>query len=129
MNRYTLAEFVQQCNPNAEPSADLVVWDAAPPIGNEVFDDMPAKLIKMKFPVTLTPDYEVGGFVVTFDAVPEAITQGDTIEQALAMGKEALELALSFYFEDHLAVPVPLEPKPGQHVIEVPVSQLRGNHL
>jgi antitoxin HicB len=83
----------------------------------------------MKFPVNLTPDEDVGGFVVTFDAVPEAITEGDTIEQALAMGKEALELALSFYFEENLAVPVPLEPKPGQHVIEVSISKLRGNHL
>lgn len=123
MKRYTLEELLQQCDPNAENPADLAIWDAAYPVGNEVLEDTPAKLIKMKFPVTLTPDYEAGGFVVTFDAVPEAITEGDTIEQALAMGKEALELALSFYFEENLAVPVPLEPKPGQHVIEVSISQ------
>jgi predicted RNase H-like HicB family nuclease len=129
MKRYTLTELVQQCESNAEQPVDLALWDAASPIGNEVLDDTPSEQIKMKFPVTLTPDMEVGGFVVTFDAVPEAITQGETLEEALAMAKDALELALSFYFEENLALPVPLKPKLGQHVIEVSVTDLRGNHL
>ena len=30
------------------------------------------------YPVTLTPDKKVGGFVVTFTDIPEAITQGET---------------------------------------------------
>lgn len=128
MNRYTLTELVQQCNPNVENPADLALWDAALPIGNEVIDDMLTKQFKIKFPVNLTPDEDAGGFVVTFDAIPEAITQGETIEEALAMGKEALELALSFYFEENLAVPEPLEPKLGQHVIEASVTEQRGNH-
>jgi antitoxin ChpS len=34
MNRYTLAELLQQCDPNAEPPADLALWDAAHLIGN-----------------------------------------------------------------------------------------------
>jgi antitoxin HicB len=74
----------------------------------------------MKFPVTLTP--EDGGFVVTFHDVPEAITQGQTREEALAMAQEALEMALEFYFEDKRAVPVPSRPKRGQPVIELPAS-------
>lgn len=53
----------------------------------------------MKFPVTLTPDEADGGFVVTFHDIPEAITQGETVE-------EALETAMEFYFEDKRAVPV-----------------------
>ena len=75
-----------------------------------------------KYPVTLTRDKKDGGFVVTFKDVPEAITQGDTVPQALAAAKEALETALDFYFEDKRAVPAPSKPKRGQHVIELPAS-------
>lgn len=76
----------------------------------------------MKFPVNLTPDKDDGGFVVTFPDVPEAITQGDTVEEALAMAQEALETALEFYFEDKRAVPVPSKAKRRQNVIELPAS-------
>jgi len=51
----------------------------------------------MEYPARFTPDKTAGGFVVTFPDVPEAITQGDTIEEAMAMASEALELALTFY--------------------------------
>jgi antitoxin HicB len=75
----------------------------------------------MKFPVTLTPD-EDGGFVVTFPDIQEAITQGETKEEALAMAQEALETALEFYFEDKRTVPEPSKPKHGQSVVELPAS-------
>ena len=75
-----------------------------------------------RYPVTLTPDEADGGFVVTFVDIPEAITQGDTLPQALAAAKDALESALDFYFEDKRVVPVPSKPKRGQHVIELPAS-------
>ncbi|WP_096697357.1 type II toxin-antitoxin system HicB family antitoxin [Polaromonas sp. AER18D-145] len=74
------------------------------------------------YPVTLTPDEEDGGYVVTFADIPEAITQGETLQQALAAAKDALESALDFYFEDKRAVPAPSRPKRGQHVIELPAS-------
>jgi len=74
------------------------------------------------YPVTLTPDEADGGFVVTFVDIPEAITQGDTLPQALAAAKDALESALDFYFEDKRVVPAPSKPKRGQHVIELPAS-------
>ena len=76
----------------------------------------------MKFPVTLTPDETVGGFVVTFADIPEAITQGETLEEALAMAQDALETALEFYFEDKRTVPALSKPKRNQHVIELPAS-------
>ncbi|MDR0275722.1 MAG: type II toxin-antitoxin system HicB family antitoxin [Burkholderiaceae bacterium] len=76
----------------------------------------------MKFPVTLTPDETDGGFVVTFPDIPEAITQGETQEEALAMAQEALEAALEFYFEDKRAVPTPSKPKRGQPTVELSAS-------
>lgn len=76
----------------------------------------------MKFPVTLTPDESDGGFVVTFRDIPEAITQGETVEDALVMAKDALETAMEFYFEDKRCIPAPSKPKRGQHTIELPAS-------
>ena len=74
------------------------------------------------YPVTLTPDSQDGGFVVTFVDIPEAITQGDTEAQALAAAKDALESALDFYSEDKRAVPLPSKAKRGQHVVELAAS-------
>ena len=74
----------------------------------------------MQYPVTLTPDAD--GFVVTFPDIPEAITQGDTRENALKMAQEALETALEFYFEDKRQVPTPSQAQCGQDVIELPAS-------
>ncbi|MDR2075547.1 MAG: type II toxin-antitoxin system HicB family antitoxin [Desulfovibrio sp.] len=74
----------------------------------------------MKFPVTLTPDE--GGYVVTFPDIPEAVTQGETEEEALRMAREALETALEFYFDDKRAVPTPSAPEHGQRVVELPPS-------
>jgi antitoxin HicB len=76
----------------------------------------------MKFPVTLTPDKTDGGFVVTFSDIPEAITQGDTVEEALTMAQDALETAMEFYFEDKRAVPNPSKQKRGQYAVELPPS-------
>ena len=35
--RYTLAELIAQCDVQAAPPADLALWDAARPAGNEVW--------------------------------------------------------------------------------------------
>jgi antitoxin HicB len=40
------------------------------------------------YPVTLKRDEE-GGFVATFKDIPEAITQGETVVEALVAAKDA----------------------------------------
>src|SRR3989337_1451680 len=72
------------------------------------------------YPVTLTPDN--GGYVVTFTDIPEAITQGETEDEALTAAKDALESALEFYFEDKRPVPAPSKAKRCQRVIGLPAS-------
>ncbi len=73
------------------------------------------------YPAKLTKDKD-GGYVVTFTDIPEAITQGDTKDEALVAAKEALESALDFYFEDKRTVPLPSKVKRGQYAIELPAS-------
>jgi predicted RNase H-like HicB family nuclease len=55
------------------------------------------------YPAALTPDPD-GGFTVTFHDVPEAITEGDTREEALLRAEDALESALAM----HIAAEEPL---------------------
>ena len=75
----------------------------------------------MRYPVRLKAAEE-GGYVVTFPDIPEAITQGEDVEDALLHAADALESALDFYFEDRRPVPAPSKPKRGQRVVEVPAS-------
>ena len=75
----------------------------------------------MRYPARLKRQEE-GGYVVTFPDIPEAITQGEDIDDALKHAADALESALDFYFEDRRPVPLPSKPKRGQHLVEVPVS-------
>ena len=74
----------------------------------------------MRYPAKFTRDQAAGGFVVTFPDVPEAITQGDTMEEAVAMASEALELALTFYTEKWIDLPKPSAMKRGMHMIRIP---------
>jgi len=65
---------------------------------------------------------EEGGFVVTFPDIPEAITQGESVEDALVHASDALASALDFYIEDGNPVPTPSKPKRGQYMVELPAS-------
>ena len=62
------------------------------------------------YPVTLTRDPS-GAIVVTFPNVPEAITQGRDIADALNHAVDALETALSMYMDRREDIPLPGSPK------------------
>lgn len=76
----------------------------------------------MKYPATFTEDKEAGGFVVTFRDIPEAITQGDSEEEAVAMAEDVLLDSIDWYLDEKKAVPFPSEPQAGDRLIELPVS-------
>jgi len=74
----------------------------------------------LRYPAVFEPDS--GGFVVTFRDIPEAITQGDTLDEARAMAADALLTAMDFYFEDKRPVPAPSKAKKGEELIALPAS-------
>lgn len=47
---------------------------------------------KLTYTILLHPDPEEGGYTVTVPALPGCITQGETLEEAIAMAKEAISL-------------------------------------
>ncbi len=68
------------------------------------------------YPATLTPDPD-GGFTVTFRDVPEAITEGDSREEALLRAEDALESALAMYVMAKEPLPTPSAAQPGEAMV------------
>jgi antitoxin HicB len=71
-----------------------------------------------RFTVVLCPQPEEGGYSVSVPALPGCFTQGETVEEAISMARDAIKL----YIEDLLAngEPVPQEETAFQtSVIEV----------
>lgn len=73
------------------------------------------------YPVTLTPDEADGGFVVTFEDLPEAITQGETMTEALAEAADALEEAVAGRIRRGDPIPSP-SPVAGCMAVPVPAQ-------
>jgi antitoxin HicB len=73
------------------------------------------------YPAALTPDPD-GSFTVTFRDVPEAITEGDTPEEALLRAEDALVSALAMYFAAKEPLPASSEAEADEVI--VPLSAL-----
>jgi antitoxin HicB len=74
----------------------------------------------VEYPARFVRDKETGGFVVTFPDVREAITEGESFEEAMQSAEEALELALTFYVEASKDLPKPGPLKRGMRMVSVP---------
>lgn len=74
--------------------------------------------LHMKYPVHIEQDGN--GYSVFFPDIPEALTCGDTYEDALQEAAGALITAFEFYFEDERTIPLPS--KITGESIDVPVS-------
>lgn len=73
---------------------------------------------QVTYAVKLTPDKEDGGYVVTCRDLPEAITQGETIEQALVEAADCLE-AIAARVDDERNIPSPTKTKRGERLVSV----------
>lgn len=75
----------------------------------------------MDYPAVFKPAEE-GGYVVTFRDIPEAITQGETLEEAKILALDVLISAMDFYFEDQRVVPLPSTTRRGERPVTLPLS-------
>jgi antitoxin HicB len=71
------------------------------------------------YPARFAPDTREGGFVVTFGDLPEAITQGETLEEALQEAADCLEEAIANRIVTGLPIPPPSRIKRGQYAVPV----------
>jgi len=74
------------------------------------------------YPVILTPDTQQRGFVVTFPNVPEAITQGDNLPEALHQAADCLDEAIAGRIRHRESIPEASAVGPDQYAISLPVS-------
>jgi antitoxin HicB len=74
----------------------------------------------MRYPIEIARDGRF--FLVTFPDIPEALTQGETLQEAREAARSALETALDFYFEGSRIVPRPSRIKRGGEFVELSPS-------
>lgn len=61
-------------------------------------------MTRREFEIVLIPEAE-GGFSVSVPELPSVATQGETVEEALEMAKEAIELYVEVMEEEGLPLP------------------------
>ncbi len=74
------------------------------------------------YAVKLTPEKKDGGFVVTCRDLPEAITQGESVKDALAEAADCLEEAIAGRIDDGRDIPMPSASRRGERLMSVPPS-------
>lgn len=79
-------------------------------------------MVRMVYPVQLTPDTIDGGFTVTCRDFPEAITQGETATQAVFEASDAIEEAIASRIKRGVDIPAPSGKKQGEQMATVPLS-------
>ncbi|HEX2184398.1 MAG TPA: type II toxin-antitoxin system HicB family antitoxin [Chloroflexota bacterium] len=57
------------------------------------------------YTIILDPDLEEGGYTVTVPALPGCVTQGETLEEAIAMAKDALRGYIESLLKDGEPIP------------------------
>lgn len=58
-----------------------------------------------RYSVLLTPDLDDGGYTVTVPALPGCLSEGDTVEEALANAREAIDCHLQGLADDGEPIP------------------------
>jgi antitoxin HicB len=76
----------------------------------------------LAYAVRLDPAKE-GGYVVTCRDLPEVVTQGDDLEEALAQASDAMDEAFAARIDDGEDFPEASAPRKGEHVV-APSSDL-----
>lgn len=73
------------------------------------------------YPIKLEEQPE-GGYLVLFPDLPEAITQGESIEEATEQAIDCLEEAIANRIEMKLDIPMGSQPKKGQVTVALPAT-------
>ena len=66
-------------------------------------------MTRYTYSVILIPDTESGGYVVEVPALPGCVTQGETLEEALAMAENAISMWIRDMAADGEAIPIERE--------------------
>ena len=76
---------------------------------------------RFEYVVKLTPAEE-GGFVVTCRDLPQLITQGEDVADALTEAADAMDEVFAAYMQAGLTFPAPTKAKRGEHLVSPPAE-------
>jgi antitoxin HicB len=74
-----------------------------------------------RIPLILTPQPE-GGFVVTCPVLPELITEGDSVPDAIENAYDVFETVIEIYEDQGRALPDEIEATTGAGIIELEIA-------
>lgn len=76
---------------------------------------------RFQYPVLLTPADE-GGYVVGCRDLPELVTQGETIDDALEQAADAMDEVFATYLTEGLDFPQPSKARRREHLVAPPAE-------
>jgi antitoxin HicB len=76
---------------------------------------------RFEYAVLLAPAEE-GGFVVTCRGLPEVITQGENVEDALTQAVDAMDEAFAARMKSNEDFPKPTRPREGEYLVSPPAE-------
>lgn len=79
-------------------------------------------MFEFVYAVKYARDKRSSGYVVMVRDLPEAITQGDSIEECLQEAAGAIQAALEARIMDSLEIPVPTKARRGERLVAVPLQ-------
>jgi len=64
--------------------------------------------------------HEDGDYVVSVRDLPEVVTAGDSLREALALAADAIEVIVEGRMDDNEDLPAPSPVQPGEHAVSLP---------
>jgi antitoxin HicB len=78
---------------------------------------------RFQYAVALKPAEE-GGYVVSCRDLPQLVTQGEDLENALTEAADAMDEVFAAYMQGGLALPAPTKARRGEHVVSPPAETM-----
>ena len=78
---------------------------------------------RFEYAVMLTPSDE-GGFVVTCRDLPQLVTQGEDVADALSEASDAMDEVFAAYMQGKLAFPAPTKARRGEYRVAPPAETM-----
>ena len=78
---------------------------------------------RFQYAVGLAPAEE-GGFVVTCRDLPQLVTQGEDLANALTEAADAMDEVFAAYMHGGLTLPAPSKKRKGEHVVSPPAETM-----
>jgi antitoxin HicB len=79
-------------------------------------------MLRFTYPVKLSRERKAGGYVVGCRDLPEAITQGESMVDAVSAAEGALQAAIEARVADGLDIPAPSRAKRGERMVSTPIT-------